>query len=117
MRELVLSDQGVTLADVSVVGGEVLMGTLRFERETEAKRSKETARLVLDIERRKQELAEVKLQARSDLLAREIELGRAKLAALSAEEESTERDWKDDANDLHRLRSPDEENAPRRKPE
>ena|GEM_PF-282923 len=33
VRELVLSDQGVTLADVSVVGGEVLMGTLRFERE------------------------------------------------------------------------------------
>jgi circadian clock protein KaiC len=107
-----LSDEGVALADVSVIGGEVLMGTLRFERETEAKRSKEAARLVLDIKRRKQELAEVELQARSDLLVRELELGRAELAALSAEEESTERGWKDDANDLHRLRSTDGENFP-----
>jgi len=61
-------------------------------------------------------LAEVELQARSDLLVRKLELGRVKLAALSAEEESAERDWTDDANDLQRLRSPDEENAPRRKP-
>jgi circadian clock protein KaiC len=114
VRELLLSDQGLTLADVSVIGGEVLMGTLRFERETEAKRSKEAARLVLDIKRRKQELAEVELQARSDVLMRELELGRAELAALSAEEESTERGWTDDANDLHRLRSTDGENDPGR---
>jgi circadian clock protein KaiC len=33
VRELVLSDQGVTLEDVYAAGGEVLMGTLRWERE------------------------------------------------------------------------------------
>ncbi len=33
VRELILSDQGVTLEDVYTAGGEVLMGTLRWERE------------------------------------------------------------------------------------
>ena len=33
VRELVLSDDGVTLADIYTAGGEVLMGTLRWEKE------------------------------------------------------------------------------------
>jgi circadian clock protein KaiC len=33
VRELVLSDKGVTLADAYTAGGEVLMGTLRWEKE------------------------------------------------------------------------------------
>ena len=33
VRELVLSDRGVTLADAYTAGGEVLMGTLRWEKE------------------------------------------------------------------------------------
>ncbi len=35
VRELVLSDTGLTLADVYSSGGEVLMGTLRWEKEAE----------------------------------------------------------------------------------
>jgi circadian clock protein KaiC len=34
VRELVLSDQGVTLADIYTAGGEVLMGTMRWEKES-----------------------------------------------------------------------------------
>ena len=33
VRELILSDAGVTLADIYTAGGEVLMGTLRWEKE------------------------------------------------------------------------------------
>ncbi|MEO8140051.1 MAG: hypothetical protein ABI742_10410, partial [Gemmatimonadota bacterium] len=33
VRELILSDSGVTLADVFVIGGDVLMGTMRWEHE------------------------------------------------------------------------------------
>jgi circadian clock protein KaiC len=33
VRELILSDNGVTLTDIYTAGGEVLMGTLRWERE------------------------------------------------------------------------------------
>jgi circadian clock protein KaiC len=42
VRELVLSDQGITLADIFTAGGEVLMGTLRWEKERES----EAARVV-----------------------------------------------------------------------
>ena len=35
VRELVLADSGVTLADVYSAGGEVLMGTMRFQKEAE----------------------------------------------------------------------------------
>lgn len=35
VRELLLSDDGVTLEDVYTAGGQVLMGTLRYEREAE----------------------------------------------------------------------------------
>ena len=34
VRELILSDAGVTLADIYTAGGEVLMGTLRWEKES-----------------------------------------------------------------------------------
>jgi circadian clock protein KaiC len=40
VRELILSDSGVTLADVYAAGGEVLMGTLRWEKENEARRAR-----------------------------------------------------------------------------
>ncbi len=36
MRELIFSDEGITLADPYTAGGEVLMGTLRFEKENAA---------------------------------------------------------------------------------
>jgi circadian clock protein KaiC len=34
VRELILSDKGVTLADIYTAGGEVLMGTMRWEKES-----------------------------------------------------------------------------------
>jgi circadian clock protein KaiC len=33
LRELIFSDSGITLADPYTAGGEVLMGTLRMEKE------------------------------------------------------------------------------------
>jgi circadian clock protein KaiC len=33
LRELIFSDSGITLADPYTAGGEVLMGTLRYEKE------------------------------------------------------------------------------------
>jgi circadian clock protein KaiC len=43
VRELILSDVGVTLADVYTVDGEVLMGTLRWEKENESRRARTAA--------------------------------------------------------------------------
>jgi circadian clock protein KaiC len=45
VRELILTDQGVTLADTYTAGGDVLMGTLRWEKESAARREAELAHL------------------------------------------------------------------------
>jgi circadian clock protein KaiC len=43
VRELILSDKGVTLADIYTAGGEVLMGTLRWQRESAERMENEVA--------------------------------------------------------------------------
>ncbi len=67
VRELVLSDAGVTLADAYTAGGEVLMGTLRWEKERAVVAAREVAQInakqkqaTLDIE---EALLEVRLKA------------------------------------------------------
>ncbi len=88
VRELVLSDTGVTLTDVYAVGGEVLMGTLRWEKENEARRSKTAAYNTALLRRRKAEatLAATRMQLEvlaSDAEFQEAELAQIKLAALT----------------------------------
>jgi len=45
VRELILSDMGVTLADTYTAGGEVLMGTLRWEKERAERQAGDIARI------------------------------------------------------------------------
>jgi circadian clock protein KaiC len=71
VRELVLSREGVTLADVYTAGGEVLMGTLRWERENEERRAREAARRVADLRRREAELTIERLKAEEVTLSAE----------------------------------------------
>jgi circadian clock protein KaiC len=77
VRELVLSDTGVTLADVFTAGGEVLMGTLRWEKE-EAERAEESRRQD-EVRRRLDDLAvaEAELEARARAVERELAARRA----------------------------------------
>ncbi len=84
-RELVLSDEGVTLADVFVAGGEVLMGTLRWEKEEANRRAKALAHTGLLRKERELSLAEAEVRGRIDLLTRELELRRAENEALAEE--------------------------------
>lgn len=70
VRELVLSDSGVTLADVYAVGGEVLMGTLRWERENEERRARLAARASASLREQKAMLALEDTNAQIDALAR-----------------------------------------------
>lgn len=73
VRELILSDEGVTLTDVYNTGGEVLMGTLRWQKEEEMKAAE--ARREADLRRRERELAlaEAEARARMEVIQREIE--------------------------------------------
>jgi circadian clock protein KaiC len=54
VRELILSDYGVTLADVYTAGGDVLMGTRRREKENAVELERQ--RLWENIERKRREL-------------------------------------------------------------
>jgi circadian clock protein KaiC len=83
VRELVLSHQGVTLADAYMAGGEVLMGTLRWEKE----RAEREAQLEADIANRRQRVKidneEAELAARINTLQRELEVKRAEKKVLA----------------------------------
>ncbi len=84
-RELVLTNDGVTLSDVFVAGGEVLMGTLRWEKEEAVRREKSLARTGLLRKERELALAEAEVRARIEVLNRELELRRLESEALAAE--------------------------------
>jgi circadian clock protein KaiC len=83
VRELILSDAGVTLADAYTAGGEVLMGTLRWEKEraarfarieNEAASKQKQAKILTD-----EALLEVQLKA----VQLELEVKRAEKRALT----------------------------------
>jgi circadian clock protein KaiC len=84
--ELLLSDQGVTLVDVYTAGGEVLMGTARWEKETQEK-TQELLRLA-EFERKRRELglAAASIQAQLQALHQELEAQQSEVALLEAEE-------------------------------
>jgi circadian clock protein KaiC len=84
VRELILSDEGITLSDVYSAGGSVLMGTLRWEKET-ADRQKQ-AKELLDQEHREREakLGVDEIRARMTVLTTELALHEAALERLRA---------------------------------
>lgn len=89
VREMVLSSGGVTLADVYDAGGEVLMGTARWEKEEEARRQaraaeRAAARRALELER-----AQADLRARMAALQREMDTFAAEREMLEAESTAT----------------------------
>jgi circadian clock protein KaiC len=107
VRELILSDEGVTLADVYTAGGEVLMGTLRYEKEYAEQM--EQARLGREIERKRDVLMleEAELNVRLVALQRDLEARRAELASLEMEQTKGEKRWQTDRDKRIKMRSGD----------
>jgi circadian clock protein KaiC len=85
VRELVLSGAGVTLADVYSAGGEVLMGTARWEKEEEIRREAEAAERETRRRQVEMETAAAAVRARMAQLAQELEGFEAQREALAAE--------------------------------
>ena len=93
VRELILGDEGITLYDVYAEGGEVLVGTARWERERQLEEEREHRRAEADRKRALLELAEAEIQARITALQHELEARRADLRVAAVEtERQTERD-------------------------
>jgi circadian clock protein KaiC len=81
VRELILSMDGITLTDVYVEGGDVLMGTARFEKEQAARTQESQLRQIteqrrLELEEQKDALAEQLNTLQRQLEARQQELDR-----------------------------------------
>lgn len=78
VRELILSDEGVTLADIFTAGGEVLMGTMRWEKESAERVASEVAEVAGKLKRvtldAQQAELEVRLKAvQTELIAKQLE--------------------------------------------
>ncbi len=80
VRELILSRSGPTLTDVYSAGGEVLMGTLRWEKESEDSARQTRHRAEFEHKRRELEFAESNTHARIKALQLDLQRQRAELA-------------------------------------
>jgi circadian clock protein KaiC len=92
VRELVLSHTGVTLADTYTAGGEVLMGTLRWEKERSVQVAMEDAAIVENQRKVTLDAEEAELKARLKIIEVALELksaekiSQARLSANRAKE-------------------------------
>jgi circadian clock protein KaiC len=107
VRELILSDSGITLADIYAARGEVLMGTLRSEKERAEQLEMENAELGaryksvrLDAEQAELEVRLKSLQ--TELVAKQVERTLLERATQSREQEQAQRNLR-----MRKLRSGD----------
>jgi circadian clock protein KaiC len=83
VRELILSDGGVTLADAYTAGGEVLMGTLRWEKERAERVEHEVTEVAGNLKRVRLDAEEAELQVRVKSLQVELEAKQVEKALLA----------------------------------
>jgi len=107
VRELMLSAAGPKLADVYSSGGEVLMGTLRWEKEAEESARKLQRRAEFTHKRRELEFAEADIAARIAALQLDLERQRAELALYTRDSEAQHVSSGELKNEVRRLRSAD----------
>jgi circadian clock protein KaiC len=116
VRELILSDEGVNIADIYTAGGEVLMGTMRWEKESAERVKQDVGEVAgkLNLVRLDAEEAVLEVRAKSlqtELLAKQVEktlLGRTRESQEGEKARGRER--------LRELRGADvDEVKPRRK--
>lgn len=72
VRELILSDDGVTLTDIYTAGGEVLMGAMRWERESAERVANEVAEVAAQLKRVSLDAEEAVLEVRAKSLQTEL---------------------------------------------
>jgi circadian clock protein KaiC len=107
VRELILDDAGPTLADVYTAGGEVLMGTLRWEKEEEERARTIQRRSEFDQKRVSLELAEAETRARITALKQDLERQRVELATYFSDDQARLVSSSDREKSLRRIRSAD----------
>jgi circadian clock protein KaiC len=72
VREVILSDEGIALADVYTAAGDVLMGTARWQKEAAERTEQERILAEVEHKRREVALARAELTARIEALEQEL---------------------------------------------
>jgi circadian clock protein KaiC len=108
VRELILSAEGITLQDVYSAGGEVLVGTARWETETAETTRREHRRMDTEIKRRQLARVEKDILIRMEALQKEREVARDELNWLTSKEEAEKNVEAENERNLNRLRGADE---------
>ena len=84
VRELVLADGGISLAEPYFSGGEVLMGTLRWERESADRRARQASLTETELQERQAQLSLAETELRIETLRTELAMRQADLERIVA---------------------------------
>ena len=107
VRELVLSANGISLSDVYTAGGEVLVGTARWEYEARL-RDEEIRREAERLQRRRElEHEQAEIDSRIEALLRQRNLKRSELEAFAGAGSAAGARRRSDAEEIRRLRHAD----------
>lgn len=107
VRELILSNAGVTLADIYTAGGEVLMGTMRWEKESAERVANEVAEVAGKLKRVNLDAEEAILEVRAKSLQTELLAKQVEKALLTRASESRERELSRGRTRMRELRGAD----------
>lgn len=111
VRELTLSDEGVTLTDVFVAQGKALMGVARWEWEQEERATKTRNKATADLKRRQLQVAQAEATARLQVVQTEIEARNAEMAVLDLARGSASKVFATDRAVLRKMRHADMETS------
>jgi circadian clock protein KaiC len=107
VRELILSDGGVTLTDTYTAGGEVLMGTMRWEKESAERVANEVTEVAGKLKRVRLNAEEAELEVRVKSLLVELEAKQVEKALLDRTTESRKGDLSRGRARIEELRGAD----------
>ena len=107
VRELVLSEAGPMLTDVYSAGGEVLMGTLRWEKEAEENARQRQRQAEFEHKQRELEFAEADTRARIKTLELDLQRQQAELALYTLDGEARVLSSSEREHELRRMRGAD----------
>jgi circadian clock protein KaiC len=105
VRELTLSEAGPVLTEVYTAGGNVLMGTLRWEKEAEESARKKRQSAEHENKRRELQFAEMEIRARIKALQLDLQRQQGELALYSSDHAAILMTSSEKENQLHKLRS------------
>ena len=112
VRELILSDAGVTVTDTYTAGGEVLMGTMRWEKESAERHASEVAAVAATLADARLEAQEAELEARVKSLKLELATKQSERAVLARSAEIHERELLLGRDRIRELRGTDDAPKP-----